>query len=84
MFDTARNVSSSLSPSLNRAQSTSALAEEITLLTGHMNCANHRLLKLIAEFDNQEGWNAEGCQSCAHWLNFKCSVAVTWTDIDFR
>ncbi|MFL6551656.1 MAG: hypothetical protein ACJ8OJ_23410, partial [Povalibacter sp.] len=51
------------------ATSISALADEITLLSGHLNAANHRLLTLIAEFDTRDGWNAEGCQSCAHWLN---------------
>src|SRR5688572_24207882 len=77
MFDAARNASSTslqLSPRNDRAQTVAALADEITLLAGHLNSANHRLLKLIAEFDNSSGWNDEGCQSCAHWLNFKVGI----------
>ena len=77
MFDAARNASSTslqLSPRNDRAQTVAALADEITLLAGHLNSANHRLLKLIAEFDSNSGWNDEGCQSCAHWLNFKVGI----------
>src|SRR5262245_33312572 len=73
----AWNASSTLSRAPMRgvpAKSLASLADEITLLTGHLNAANHRLLTLIAEFDDRNGWNAEGCQSCAHWLNFKCGI----------
>src|ERR1043165_2873156 len=54
-----------------------ALSKEIATLAGHLNAANRRFLKLIAEFDTRKGWNAEGCQSCAHWLNWKCGISVT-------
>jgi hypothetical protein len=53
-----------------------ALSKEIATLAGHLNAAHHRFLKLIAEFDTRKGWNAEGCQSCAHWLNWKCGIAM--------
>ena len=52
------------------------LATEICTLAGHINAANHRFLTLIAEFDRRAGWAVEGMQSCAHWLNWKCDVAV--------
>jgi hypothetical protein len=52
------------------------LASEISLLSGHLNAANYRLLKLIAEFDARTGWSNEGAQSCAHWLNWKCGVGM--------
>jgi hypothetical protein len=29
---------------------------------------------LIREFDEQKGWNGEGVNSCAHWLNWKCGM----------
>jgi hypothetical protein len=32
------------------------LKDEITKLAGHLNAANYRFLKLIAEFDRREGW----------------------------
>ncbi|MEJ1967004.1 MAG: DUF222 domain-containing protein [Gammaproteobacteria bacterium] len=52
------------------------LEAEITELTGHLNAAHFRWLTLIAEFDRRNGWAEAGCVSCAHWLNFKCGVAL--------
>ena len=52
------------------------LATEICTLAGHINAANHRLLLLIAEFDRRKGWSDGGTQSCAHWLNWKCGIAM--------
>ena len=47
------------------------LAEQITLLAGQVNAANYRLLKLIAAFDDRQGWSGGGTvRSCAHWLNW--------------
>jgi len=50
------------------------LGDQICELAAHMNAANCRLLELIAEFDIQEGWGVDGCNSCAHWLNWKCGI----------
>jgi hypothetical protein len=53
------------------------LGDEITLLAGQINAANHRLLKLIAEFDRRKAWSGGGTvRSCAHWLNWKCGIAM--------
>jgi hypothetical protein len=52
------------------------LATEICTLAGHINAANHQFLTLIAEFDRRNGWFEGGMQSCAHWLNWKCGIAV--------
>src|SRR4249920_2963889 len=52
------------------------LAAEICTLTGHINAANHRWLMLIAEFDGRNGWSDGATQSCAHWLNWKCGMAM--------
>jgi hypothetical protein len=52
------------------------LATEICTLSGHINAANHKLLQLIAEFDQRKGWARSGAQSCAHWLNWKCGIAM--------
>jgi hypothetical protein len=52
------------------------LAAEICTLTGHINAANHRWLTLIAEFDRRNGWSDGATQSCAHWLNWKCGIAI--------
>jgi hypothetical protein len=50
------------------------LEARITELAGHLNAANYRWLALIAEFDRREGWTDGAFHSCAHWLNFKCSL----------
>jgi len=52
------------------------LATEICTLAGHINAANHRFLLLIAEFDRRTGWSDGATQSCAHWLNWKCGIAM--------
>jgi hypothetical protein len=53
------------------------LGQEITLLAGQINAANHRLLKLIARFDRRKAWSGGGTvRSCAHWLNWKCGIVL--------
>ncbi len=57
-----------------RVREIDALRNEITRLAGQLNAANHRFLKLIAEFDRRKGWVDSATQSCAHWLNWKCGI----------
>lgn len=52
------------------------LENEITMLAGHINAATYRFLKLIAEFDHRKAWGVFGVKSCAHWLNWKCGIAI--------
>jgi hypothetical protein len=52
------------------------LAIELSTLPGHINAANHRFLVLLGEFDRRQGWSDGATQSCAHWLNWKCGIAV--------
>jgi len=62
------------SPSAETELSIPDLAARITELAGHLNSANHRWLRLIAEFDRRNGWS-DGCtRSCAHWLGWKCGL----------
>lgn len=61
------------SPPTN-ALSLAELEAQITELTGHLNAANYRWLRLIAESDRRGGWAGAGLYSCAHWLNFKCGL----------
>jgi hypothetical protein len=56
--------------------STPDLIDRITELAGHLNAANARFLALIAEFDRRRGWAECGVKSCAHWLNWKCGIAL--------
>ena len=52
------------------------LEDEITELAAHLNAATYRLLTLIREFDERHGWSGAGMKSCAHWLNWKCGIAM--------
>ena len=62
---------------ISSAEYNDQLADKITTLAGQINAANYRFLKLIAEFDRREGWAGFGIRSCAHWLNWKCSIGLT-------
>ncbi|MFT5447613.1 MAG: hypothetical protein ACI9DC_002789 [Gammaproteobacteria bacterium] len=55
-------------------RATEVLGERICELAAHLNAANCRLLEMIAQFDREEGWGVDGCNSCAHWLNWKCGI----------
>ncbi len=52
------------------------LAVDICTLAGHLNAANHRWLLMVAEYDRRNGWSDGATQSCAHWLNWKCGIAL--------
>jgi hypothetical protein len=64
-------------PPLHARTDDETLGQEITLLAGQINAANHCLLKLIAEYDRRKAWSGGGTvRSCAHWLNWKCGIAL--------
>src|SRR4051794_7460239 len=53
------------------------LGDEICTLAAHMTAATCRWLLLVAEFDRTEGWGrAYGIVSCAHWLSWRCGIAL--------
>src|SRR5580765_7728740 len=53
-----------------------SLADEITTLCGHLDAAEYRLLELIRQFDGMAPWGLWELKSCAHWLNWKCGIAL--------
>jgi hypothetical protein len=53
-----------------------ALEASITTLAANIAAATWQWLALIAEFDRREGWAGAGIFSCAHWLNWKCGIAL--------
>jgi hypothetical protein len=61
---------------LARKKQKDELADQITELAANIHAATFRLLELIREFDACEGWAGEGVLSCAHWLNWKCGMAL--------
>jgi hypothetical protein len=56
-------------------QAVDSLEAEITALWGHINAAEYRFLKLLAEFDRLKGYARHGLASAAHWLNWQCGSA---------
>ena len=61
-------------PADSRKKCPDLLADEITTLAGHLNAAQYRFLKLLDEFDREQGWAGPGVRSLAHWLNWKCGL----------
>ena len=59
-----------------RRQHIEQLEDHITELSAHIHAATFRLLELIREYDECKGWAGPGLISCAHWLNWKCGIAL--------
>jgi uncharacterized protein DUF222/HNH endonuclease len=53
------------------------LEAEICELAGHLWAAECRWLLMIGEFDRREAWEPWGLRSCAHWLSWRCGVALS-------
>ena len=65
---------------------TRELGENIISLAAHINAATAVLLTMIAEFDREQGWKAEGRTSCADWLscNAKMSMSAAYEHVRVR
>ena len=66
-------------PAMETAAPTMTLAEladEITTWAGREASAKARLLALIGEFDEREGWAGSGTLSCAHWLSWRLGMGL--------
>ena len=63
-------------PTNARIERIEALESRITELAAHINAATFEFLCLIREFDEMSGWGGPGLKSCAHWLNWKCGIAL--------
>ena len=59
-----------------RHQHIEQLEDQITELAAHIHAATFRLLELVREYDECEGWGGKGLISCAHWLNWKCGIDI--------
>ncbi|HKA86578.1 MAG TPA: DUF222 domain-containing protein [Haliangiales bacterium] len=53
-----------------------ALADRIAETAAMLDAATHRLLTDLRRFDEQEGWARQGAVSCAHWLGWRCGIAL--------
>ncbi len=63
-------------PDPQRVEDLSRLGDEITEMAAHLAAGTCHLLELIQVFDEEEGWCFPGIRSCAHWLNWKCSMSL--------
>src|SRR5687768_5378034 len=50
------------------------LGDEIVVLSAHVDVGTHRLLVLIARFDQLRGWERSGHRDCAHWLAVRTGI----------
>ena len=46
------------------------LGDRIVELAAHLHAATHRMLMLLADFEERGGWKAGGHRSCAYWLAY--------------
>jgi hypothetical protein len=51
------------------------LAAAITAGAVRLAAATAAWLRLIAEFDERDGWHGFGILSCAHWLSWQCGLS---------
>jgi hypothetical protein len=65
-----------VSASASAPASLERLEREICELAAHIAVATCRWLGLVAEFDDRRGWAEWGVKSCAHWLSWRCSIAL--------
>jgi len=61
--------------SRERRAEVEALGERIAELSAYIQAATYRLLVLLREFDERNGWNG-GFRSCAHWLNWRTGLSL--------
>lgn len=57
-----------------RLADTERLGDEIARLAAHLHAATYRLLVMIREFDDRQGWG-NGFRSCADWLSWRTGIA---------
>jgi hypothetical protein len=52
------------------------LGDEIATLAAEIHAATARFLRLVGEFDRLKGWHEAYCKSCAHWVSWRCGIAL--------
>ena len=46
------------------------------MLAAQIAVATAEFLRLLGEFDARDGWAGVGIRSCAHWLSWRCGMAL--------
>jgi len=52
------------------------LEDELVTLAGHINAAEYRFLRLLADYDRAQGWSRHGLASGVQWLNWQCGIGA--------
>lgn len=73
---TNKSAERELDSAVNSESEIAVLEDAITELAAHISAATYRLLTLVRDYDLRKGWNDGGSKSCAHWLNWKCGIAL--------
>src|SRR5262249_50037448 len=60
-----------------RSDDLDALADRIAATAATIDAAMHRFLTDLRRFDLEQGWARQGALSCAHWLNWRCGIALS-------
>jgi hypothetical protein len=58
----------------DRPEPLDQLGDRICAGAVRLAAATAAWLRLVAEFDEREGWGGVGITSCAHWLAWRCSL----------
>ncbi len=56
--------------------SVAELEDQLCTLYGQLAAGEAEFLRLLAEFDEREGWGGWGVRSCAHWLSLRCGMRL--------
>lgn len=62
---------------LERMSRLDALEDEIARAASHLTAMEYYFIKLIGDFDDDDGWVNSGARSFPHWLNWKCGINQT-------
>jgi hypothetical protein len=52
------------------------LEHRVCVLAAEIAVSTAEFLRLLGEFDAREGWAGVGIRSCAHWLSWRCGMAL--------
>jgi len=64
------------SPIVFESASVESLEDQLTTLYAQITIATHQWLQLLARFDACESAEKTGFLSTAHWLNYRCGIAL--------
>ena len=57
-------------------QSVDELEQGLLALHANLSAATYRFLTLLRSFDLRGGWHGLGVRSMAHWLGWRCGIAI--------